>query len=310
MRRIALLLLALLLFLPACGRVGASNGVRLRTLDLDDEANAETIAWLEEWYVKWESIENPKSLRLSETETVYRKEDTYLEGKVMLRDEQTGKETVLLEDKYLGERNDPYQDEVHWIRPIPQKAIDDRFFVVVWSGWESQGGVSVYDTKEMREIPLINETWLGDYFLTYGNHIYLTTHEHFTIYSADGKKEYGPLSLQKAEATSEMGETLLAVELLEEYPGAETDAVILGSSDLSPDERYFVANEGYGVLICDLKEKRPAWHIPFPASKYGFKDVVFRDAHIIYCFNADAIFDENSNVIGAQVYDALEITLP
>ena len=329
MKRVALLLLAALALLSACGPVpaaettaetaietetftepetttafipqsGESNGVKWRMLDLEDEANAAVRKWLEGWYQRGGYYESPESLRLSETKTVYRREDAYHKGKVVLRDEATGKEMVLLEDKYIGESDDPYQDEVHWIRPMPQKAIDDRYIVVVWGGWESQGGVSVYDTKELREIPLEAAPWVADYFRTYGNHIYLSAYERVIIHSADGRTEYGPLSLQKAEITPDMGDTLLAVELLADYPGAETEADILFYSDLSPDERYFVANEGSGVLICDLKEKQPAWHIPFPASEYGYRDIVFRDERTIYC-HAD--WDEHNRYI-------IEITLP
>ena len=285
---------------PFLSQSGESDGVKWRTLDLEDEANAEAREWLEAWRENGGYHETPEFLRLSATKTVYRREDAYLKGKVMLRDESTGKETVLLEDKYLGESDDPYQDEVHWIRPLPEKAIGDRYFVVVWGGWEEQGGVSVYDIKEMREIPIEFTPWVGDYFRTYGNHVYLAAHERVILYSADGRTEYGPLSLQKAEITPDMGDTLLAVELLADYPGAETDVDSLYLSDLSPDERYFIANEGSGVLICDLKEKQPAWHIPFPASEHGYQDIVFWDERTAYCHSG---WDGNTRY-------ALKITLP
>lgn len=121
-----------------------------------------------------------------------------------------------------------------------------------------------------------------------------------------------------------MGETLIATELLKDYPNTENiDVQFLGRCELSPDERYFITHTEDGALICDLKEKKPAWRVPFPAwDSMGarewwdaeallFPDVVFYDTRTVYLFSGDQRFDENSNVIAVNIKRyALEITLP
>jgi len=298
---------------------GESNGVTWRTLDLEDKANAATCKWLEEWYFKWEPypFSKPQPIQLSRTKTVYRKEPAYREGQLILRDEITGKETVLLEDTYYGEEDDALADEVYWKRPIPAQAIDNRFFVVLWGGWAWECGVSVYDIKEMREIPIENDIgYMGNYFRTYGNHVYLCT-------PGDDGGYYGSFSLQKAVVTPKLGETLIAVELLQDYPGADIDIGWLGWTELSPDERYYAAVAEEGALICDIKERKSAWRIPFPAwdamgacewndpEALSFSYPVFRDANTVYYISGDRRSDNDSNVVEANVNRyVLEITLP
>ncbi|MCL2494997.1 MAG: hypothetical protein FWE98_05000 [Oscillospiraceae bacterium] len=288
---------------------GEENGVKWRTLDLEDEENAEIKAWLDDWYLKWEPypFSTPKPIQLSKTKTVYRKEDAYREGKLILRDETTGKETLLLEDTYYGESDiaKAIDDETSWKRPIPVDTIDERYIVVLWGGWSWQCGVSVYDIKEMREVPVKNDTgYMGNYFRTIGNHIYLNT-------PGDDGGYYGSLSLQRAVVTSEMGEILIAVELLNDYPNTDDiDVQWLGWCELSPDERHYITHMDGGALICDMKETKPAWRIPFPEGQ-GFSETVFRDTNTVYFISGDQYFDNDSNVISVQIKRyVFEITLP
>lgn len=213
MKKLIVLLLACLLLLAACGRTepeleatapttteieittevettaeapttvfvsmsDEENGVSWRTLDLEDEANAETRKWLEEWRAQWDFESRKRDgaeVTMSKDKTIVRR-GTYQTGQLVLRNNASGKETVLLEDEYYGESDTPQQDEMRWQSPICLEAIDERFFVFYWAGWSWSCGTSVYDTKEMREIPIKNDIGtMGNYFGTYGNHVYLST---------------------------------------------------------------------------------------------------------------------------------------
>jgi len=299
---------------------GEENGVSWRTLDLEDEDNSATCKWLEEWHTQWgfeSKKEDGAETPLGKDKTVVRK-GGYQTGQLILRNNVTGKETILLEDIYYGESDNPQQDEMLWKSPICLEAIDDRFFVFYWAGWSWACGTSIYDTKDMREIPIENDTGaMGNYFQTFGNHVYLST-------PGDDGGYYGSLSLQRAVVTSNMGETLVAVELLKDYPNTDNiDVQFLGLCELSPDERYYIAHTEDGVLICDIKEKKPAWRIPFPAwdsmgaheywdpEALTFPNIAFRDTRTVYLFSGGQGFDYDSNVSVAYMNRyALEINLP
>ena len=330
MKRIALLLLALGLMLSACGQAepepttttvtqasiieaeisteeattvpallasGESNGVRWRTLDLVDGENAELKAWLEEWRGRWDfesKKEDGAEVPMGKDKTVVRK-GTYQAGQLILRNNATGKETILLEDVYFGESDNPQQDEMLWKSPICLEALDDRYFVFYWAGWSWSCGISVYDTKEMKEIPITNKEL--SLIRVQGDYLYF-------VDVVSEEDYYGPPQLWAYDWTAvKRGEPVKSTDLLAGFNGTDTisDQVLL-TDDLryylalerldSPDEDRLWLN---GLRIYDLAGKKLLTTLPEPD------------------FSVDKLEEWNGKVYWVK-YDnpdyALEITLP
>ena len=212
MKRIALLVLALGLLLSACGQIapepttaatmqvpipteiittteaetttipfvpasGESDGVQWRTLDVNSDEGREAAQWLAE---QWEEY-----MRGSQPDLSMGKDKTIVaeSGNLILRDKKTGKKTVLLERTYLGEATTPeeaWMDEVPWKYPCFIKAIDDRYFVYCWSYWEGSGQPGIYDTKNMRTIPIdygaeyADGDWVAERRMIFADALYLS----------------------------------------------------------------------------------------------------------------------------------------
>jgi hypothetical protein len=270
-------------FLPVSGE---SNGVRWRTLDLKDEANAEVKAWLEK--SNPEAVKNIKEWPMGKDKTVIKKEEKYHEGKLILRDHSTGKETVLLEDTYIGFASDnPYQDDVHWKRPVFLDALDDRYFLFIWGGWEWHCGYGIFDTKDLREISI-----------NYNDEMFVN---HGILYSYETSEfggYIGPLHLWKYDWRAIVrGESLKAVDVLADFsgPDAEWDYFHL----LTSDTRYFIAANEISLCIYDLAEKKLLAALPRSAFAVDYLGPFYSE------WNGAVYWHE---VFGCQY--ALEITLP
>ena len=180
MKRIAILLLALLL-LAACGQAapeqptteptteaattgiieettteapfapteGERGEISWRTVDVNAAEGREAVQWLEEQH-GLSLKERDTKFPMGKDKTIRTSFDT-----IVLRDNKTGKDTVLLEKQYLGEATTPEEallDEVPWRYPRFVQALDERYFVYYWGYWEGSGDTGIFDTKNMRTI--------------------------------------------------------------------------------------------------------------------------------------------------------------
>ena len=253
MKRIAMILLALLL-LPACGRAmpapatipfvpisGESNGVKWRTLDLEDEANAE----LKEELLRQQNEDKQTEFQMGTKKIVYE------HGPIEMVDE-TGKRTVLLDTDKRENTSDA--DEINWRYPRFVGILDDRYFLFAWDGWEWLCGYAIYDIKEAREIPI---EYYEDMFVKDG-----------IVYSSEqgGEAGYtGPLHLWKYDWKAIVrGETAKAIDLLAGFSGP--DAKWSWYRLLTSDARYFIADNGTQLCIYDLVGKQLI--VPTPESAY------------------------------------------
>ena len=321
MKRIAPLLLALLLLLPACGRAqpeppagpttqspspapmrGESNGARWRTVDLTDTANVE----LAEALSRRENAGEPSEYQMGDKKIVLVTDAPKYQIEMT---DATGKRTVLLERTYYGEAKTPeaaLEDEMYWKSPVFKQALDDRYFLVVWGGYEWEVGCGIYDTELLREIPVeypkdaaaacagvYNETlYLSDWF-------YDGNAGQMHLYAAS----LNNLNTAKALVPGK--------NLLEGIPEADTGGGRYYWELLSPDARYFVAGEGAALRIFDLQTKQFVCRISDIAvgqsAPISFL-ALFTDERTAYCYGVDWGWDERpQNII--EPY-ALEITLP
>ena len=278
-------------FVPTSGE---SNGVRWRTLDLEDEVNAEVKAWLEGHMRR----ERPREIPMGEGKTLLSKD----KESIVLRDDATGKETVLLELRYVGEKDDPANDDTGWGGPWLEEIIDERYFVVSWIGYECIRGVSIYDTQEMREIPVLNP--IGVLLVDVGIHNGLLYMCDFNYGEGSGQMHIYAIpldNLEKAEALP-CGENLLAG-----IPEADMSETYYNWQLISPDARYLAVDEiivASAVRIFDLKAKSFVCRLPV-ALNDRYPDLVFRDEHTLYCYERG--WDGENPIARGQV---IEITLP
>jgi len=296
MKRIVLFLLALLLLLSACGRTqsepptgteitmeapsvpgdGEGGKITWRVLDVNSAEGREVKEWLAEGYRQWEdSWENPQTeFPMGQDKTIYSRDYT-----ITLRDNRTGQETVLMERTYFGEATTPDEasvDEVFWKSPLFVQALDDRYFVYDWGGWEWRGDTGVYDTKNMREIPIDwdkkynveNDYNWGSRFSFLqicGGDLYLVDAEH--------GPHCGPIHLMRVDLKTlgalKDGAPLMAADALADIPGVG-DVDNMGSRFLTEDGRYYVLADQAGLRVYDLKKKQVA--LELPASEAGFEE--------------------------------------
>ncbi|MCL1951268.1 MAG: hypothetical protein FWF60_00420 [Oscillospiraceae bacterium] len=311
MRRIAPLLLALLL-LPACGRAmpeppatttaeiestteaetttepkpteapfvpasGESNGVRWRTLDLEDAANAEVKEELLQ--LLYEKTEH----QLGTDKKIILEKPTY--QLVMVED--NGKRTVLLPRRGSEDYGGTVASFI--------AALDDRYFLFCRGSVDDLCGFGIYDTKELREIPLeiAQEMWgcLG----ARGNLLYFTDFEQYGCYK--GRKHLWVYDWQAIVC----GEPANAVDLLAGFAGP--DANQIAACRLTDDARYFFVPEEEGLRIYDLAAKKLLTTLL--SAEYAGNDFHPYYLHewnnTIYWFDYNEYYNNNY---------ALEITLP
>ena len=274
----------------------------LRTLDLDDPANAAIKSWLSELA----AAEQPSEYPLSNGKTILTKETG-----IFLRDDATQRETALMEAKISEtEETNEY--------PRVAKLIDNRFFVYVLQGYEEQAGAGVYDMEQMKAIPISSMQKKGftdsySYQTVCGETLYLHGPVHNTA-------ELGPLQvyavdlrlLDKADAL------VPGADLLKGVPEAKFEELkgeCYGSA-FSPDGRYCavqaeqvnsaVPRNGI-VAVFDLQEKAFVFQMEKPANMKDYQHITFDENNTLYVFHKT--HDET-----AQQYvpnrEVLEITLP
>ena len=225
---------------------------------------------------------------MGQDKTVVRK-GTYQAGQLVLRNNASGKETILLEDVYFGESDNPPQDEMLWKSPICLGALDDRYFVFYWAGWSWSCGISVYDTKEMKEIPIIDEEL--SLIRVQGDYLYF-------VDVVSEEDYYGQPHLWAYDWTAvKHGKPVENTDLLAGFNGADT---IFDHVLLTDDLRYYLAIERLedfknAVRIYDLTGKELLTTLAEPD------------------FHVDKLEEWNGKVYWVKYDDpdyALEITLP
>jgi len=242
---------------PATRAAFVKEGVSWQLLDLRKNTNLKEQAI--EWY---DALGDPKKgeIRLSDSKVVFMREFPeqwqYALNEIVLRDEKTSKETILL--KGNG------KEGVDIIAPIIHCGLDERYFVFGWYGWESYRGCSVYDTQEMREIPVERPSGEAYFYSAANGFIYLSG-------SYDEKIHAYQVDLNALKT----GAPLVAEELLENATGNERVAETHNSA-FSPNGHYFAvgadsphseipnSREMNMLFVFDLHEKKLLLRMPQP----------------------------------------------
>jgi len=253
-------------FVPASGE---SNGVRWRTLDWEDESNSEIKEWLENWHSEQHNKspqETPTEYPMGKTKTL-RIEDDY-GGQIILRDNKSGKEEILLDG------NEVYGEGVRY--PHLYEVLDDRYFLYCWGGWEWVWSTAVYDIKERKEYPIE-----ADYSTRRGNSLY---------FSHDYESLCPPLCLHRIDITK-LPNSINLVNLLENIPEAKTANTVhhtVHHHEITEDGRYFVIAEEAGFHLFDLQKENVFFSLPRADTgiwvdwERYLHDFVFRDEKTIY----------------------------
>ena len=236
---------------------GESNGVKWRTLDLEDEENREIKEWLDDWIAerKRSQVEDrPMEYHMGDKKTITYKND-WPKRQLVMRENATGKETVLLEGNGIDgeEARNPYLIEV----------LDERYFIYAWGGWEWLWSTGVCDTVEHREIRIDEGDMWRQYYARRDNSIYLINYE-------DDAPLWGPLFLYKADL-SQLPGPIKSVDVLRNIPAAKEIGMVRDTL-LTDDERLFIAleeeadyrilDEKAGLYIFDLKNEKLLFHLP------------------------------------------------
>jgi len=275
--RCATLALALTLLLCACGKESAS----WRTLNLEDEANAEIKAWLQTQFNPIpESRREPEpeqtEFAMGANKIITRlNADKYGTGtrEIFLR-APNGEETVLLSGYYTD------GDSANWPRML--EVIDDRYFLFEWSCWGLVGGSSVYDIQEMREIRVDGGDSEIRILERRENHLF------FRGYDLDAPY-YGPVELWLSDLSA-LPKAITPVNLLDGV--LNTSAGLHEGMWLSPDERYYIVVL-YGdsetddeLRIFDVKNRQ--FVAQFSAPKGTFNGYhAFLDNKTLYLYHTD-----------------------
>jgi len=323
MKRIVMLVLVLGLLLSACGRAeaetvpetseeqsiteaptteaettteapfvhtsGESNGVKWRTLDLEDEANAE----VKESFLWWYMLHHKEGeYQLGDKKIILEQSPYQL---VMV--ENNGKKTVLLPKTYHGSETDMEKvspDDYSWHAATFIAALDDRYFLFCWGSYGDLCGYSIYDTKELREIPLdiAQERWGAPGF--YDKMLYFTDEGWYGSY--DGTKH-----LWAYDWTAIVrGEPIEAVDFLAAFSGP--GATQISECLVTSDAKYFLVPEEEGLRIYDLIAKKMT---TLPRSEFSSSEFY---PQILHEWNGKVYWNEFN--FSSEIGYALEITLP
>ena len=205
---------------------------------------------------------------------------------IYLRDENSGKETLLIEG------ND--DDGENWYNPYVEKVIDERFFWYGGTGYEWQTPGGVYDTHRMMKllVEFPNDDWAT----------YVGEHDGVRYYADEiyaeecGQLHVYPLTLSNLDTTK----SLMAGEnLLKDIPEADMGETYYYWQAASPDMRYFAVAEQSAVRIFDLQKK--AFVRREPVNDAAVFRISFQDERTLHCYSADE-YDTK--------HIALEIILP
>ena len=341
MKRIVITLLALLLVLSACGQAapqptteitseiqtenpattvpfeptsGESNEISWRTVDVNSAEGREITQWLAEQYqerVK-EIEEYPTQFPMGEDKTLICRN----KEKISLRDNKSGKETTLLELTYIGEETTPEAaalDEIAWKGPVLLDVIDERYFAYYWVGWEWAGETGVYDTKNMRSIPVKWDEKYNENKYSWRVRFFGWQVCEDALYLADGSHgEYSGMphlmrvDLKALDSVKE-SEPLMATDVLEDIPGVE-EVQLLGHYLLTDDERYYFLSDGRaGLYMFDLQQKELALRLPVSVSGFGEEESYWWPEYLVQ--RGGRVYWTNEWT-GAAVKYLAEITLP
>lgn len=266
---------------------GEENGIAWRALDSESKAVKDfTQAWFHDYY-------NPKprdGVALSGIVKVSEKPTgKYGAREIWMRDEATGKETLLLGF-----------DEENSLIPCLIDAVDSRYFLFLRAIMDSDGfgWPMLYDTQEKREIEIQYPDGGGNYVQTANGKLYF-------VYASGGLGTGGGVGLHVlcAELSAlEKGESLAANDVLKGMPAYDALLEVMPDYDahyaLSPDARYFAifVDNGSPVLhVFDITRRELAFILELPQALGDNLRLAFLDAHTLYWFG-----DQN----------IIEITLP
>ena len=331
MKRLCLLLLALLM-LAGCGRgalaeetmaeapttteepttvflptSGESNGVKWRTLDLEDAANADIKAWLETQFNPIPKGRPGNEYQPEQTEFTMGANKIIvrfvgyvgeqLDREIYLRT-PNGKETLLLKS------GGPRKDEISSPRIV--EILDARYFLFEWRGYQWSNGTSVYDLQEMREISVGFNVSGFRIFGRHENRLYFV--------GSDSDAEYGgPVALYLSDLSA-LPKAITPVNLLDGVP--HTSAGAHYGTWLSPDERYYIVKLNDGntedeeLRVFDVINRQ--FVALFSAPQNTFRgNYAFLDNKTLYLYRTGwesrPVNDETNYAIQPKI---IEITLP
>jgi len=295
MRRVVILLMALMMVVAACGRAEVKPTEALSTQALTEKLSWRVIAtdaamkadiavWREE--LRAERDRDLEGLKLSEGKTVVLKRGWSADGSfivsstILLRDEAQGSETVLME------HSNPNYSTSSSRSPIPAQALDERCFVIDWYYYEGPAGCSVFDIQEKRDIPIkFPAGALGARFLGFtGGWLYF---EH----GAYSYEEGDPLHITRIELSALLADNDLVAEdvIRDTQAGSGCTALYL----VSPGGRYLAAmearadyaadEEGF-LLVYDLAQGERVLRLPQPEG-YNFWHPHFADENVLYFYD-------------------------
>jgi len=226
-----------------------------------------------------------RETKLSSTKTLIERDRRGVTD-IYLRDETTGKETLLIEG------ND--DDGENWYNPYVGRVIDERFF---WYGetfyeWQTPGGV--YDTQRMLKLPV---EFPDEWAIYMGEHDGVRYYADWMYGEECGQLHVYPLTLNNLDTAN----SLMAGEnLLKDIPEADMGETYYYWQAASPDMRYFAVTEQSAVRIFDLREKAFVRREPVN-DVAGSLRISFEDERTLHCYSADE--HDTKQLI-------LEITLP
>jgi len=232
--------------------------VAWRVIETDASMQERMQAWTEEDFYNV----GPEELALSDTKTVTKKrEETGGSVTPQLFLRENGSETLLWESEYS-------LDSDMGKSPILSCAMDERYVLIGWQGYEWMSGHSIFDTREKKEIPIsVPTTFLG----------YVDGYLYFT---ASGGQEIERLKLVRAKWRNGKLQT---EDLLAGLPGTEMpDGALMGFGMLSPDGRYFTAESA----VFDLRQRKCVFQLDDFYDSFNFPH--FEDEHTLYFYTTSA----------------------
>jgi len=268
---------------------GSENSVTWRELDLEDEANADALAWVEDWLEAWGPPPYPLEHRLSDTMVLVEEERDLPDSHdgtardIFLLNKTTGERTLLLEG-------------VGGFDPFVVNVISERHFLY-------QGDdVFVYDLKRGISIPVKapNPYAVLSFAGVFNNEYYFI--------DSDIEMQFAQLHVFSVELDNLDTATNISLteNLLAGIPDLDANQTFYRRSQLSPDARYLVVEEytGNALYIFDLQQQAFVRRIEVGV----WWRTVFRDKRTMYAFN----WRGRNRETNQHQFDPiiLEITLP
>ena|GEM_PF-4252127 len=232
--------------------------VAWRVIDTDDAMQERMRSWIEEDFYN----EGPGELVLSDTKTVTKKrEETGGSVTPQLFLRENGSETLLWESEYS-------LDSDMGSSPILSCAIDERYVLIGWQGYEWMSGHSIFDTREKKETPIsVPDIFLG-------------SADGYLYFAGAAGREIERIQVVRAKWR---GGKLQTEDLLAGVPGTKaSDGALMGFGLLSPDGRYFTT----GTHIFDLRQRKCVFQLDDYHDSFKFPH--FEDEHTLYLYTTQA----------------------